>query len=51
MYLTFFPIYGLVLGVNYTDSYARGEDQSHYNEHKLQFLCLLFGITFGWYTD
>jgi|13_taG_2_1085334.scaffolds.fasta_scaffold137809_2 hypothetical protein len=51
MYITFFPIYGFVLGINYTDSYARGKEVTHYNEHQLQFLFLFFGITIGWYTD
>jgi hypothetical protein len=51
MYITFFPIYGVVLGVNYTDSYARGKEPTHHNEHQLQLLCFLFGITIGWYTD
>lgn len=51
MYITFFPIYGFVLGINYTDSPTRGDQNSHYNEHQLQFLFILFGITIGWYSD
>jgi len=51
MYITFFPIYGFIIGVHYTDSTARQQQTAHFNEHQLQFLCFFFGITIGWYTD
>jgi hypothetical protein len=51
MFLTFFPIYGCTVGISYTDSFTRGEEPTNHNTHQLQFLCFLFGVTIGWYTD
>lgn len=51
MYITIFPIFGCAVGVSYTDSFIRGEEPSHYNEHQLQLLFFFVGITFGWSTN
>jgi len=47
-----FPIYGLMLGVNYWNSEMEDQDESEIfpeNQHCLQFMFLFFGISFVWY--
>ena len=44
--ITFFPIYGLTVGINYIDSTLKGEEIVDREEHVLQFL-LLFTVLNG----
>lgn len=49
--ITFFPIYGLTVGINYIDSTLKGEEMVDREEHVLQFLLLFFGFNIFWFTD
>ena len=49
--ITFFPIYGLTIGINYIDSTLKGEEIVDREEHVLQFLLLFFGFNIFWFTD
>lgn len=49
--ITFFPIYGLTIGINYTDSTLQGEEIVDQEEHVIQFLLLFFGFNIFWFTD
>lgn len=49
--ITFFPIYGLTIGINYIDSTLKGEEIVDREEHVIQFLLLFFGFNIFWFTD
>lgn len=49
--ITFFPIYGLTIGINYIDSTLKGEEIVNKEEHVIQFLLLFFGFNIFWFTD
>jgi hypothetical protein len=49
--ITFFPIYGLTIGINYIDSTLQGEEVVDQEEHVIQFLLLFFGFNIFWFTD
>ena len=49
--ITFFPIYGLTVGINYIDSTLQGEEVVDQEEHVIQFLLLFFGFNIFWFTD
>lgn len=53
MYVTFFPIYGLALGVNYWDTHMKPEDEPHEDtpEYMIQVFIFIFGISFHWWRD
>ena len=51
--LKLFPIYGLVLGINYWDSYMDYDDEFIEEDgesvHMIQFFFLIAGVSFMWY--
>jgi hypothetical protein len=49
--ITFFPIYGLTIGINYIDSTLQGTEVVDQEEHVIQFLLLFFGFNIFWFTD
>ena len=49
--ITFFPIYGLTIGINYIDSTLQGAEVVDQEEHVIQFLLLFFGFNIFWFTD
>ncbi len=49
--ITFFPIYGLTIGINYIDSTLQGTEVVDKEEHVIQFLLLFFGFNIFWFTD
>lgn len=55
MYVTFFPIYGLAVGVNYWDTNMKSEDDEHpedlSTEYMIQLFFGIFGISIHWWND
>ena len=49
--ITFFPIYGLTVGINYIDSTLQGSEVEDQEEHVVQFLLLFFGFNVFWFSD
>ena len=50
--LRFFPIYGLVFGVNYWDSYMDYDEfieEDGESVHMVQFFFFIGGVSFMWY--
>ena len=49
--ITFFPIYGLTIGINYIDSDLQGLERTDgMREHVFQILILVFGFNIIWYS-
>jgi hypothetical protein len=52
MSITFFPIYGITLGINYCDSTLQEiETEEGVEEHVIQILIFIFGINIVWQTN
>lgn len=52
MSITFFPIYGITLGINYCDSTLQEiETPEGVEEHVIQILIFIFGINIVWQTN
>jgi dipeptide/tripeptide permease len=50
--ITFYPIYGITLGINYCDStLMQTELEDGSEEHVIQILLLFFGINIFWYSN
>ena len=50
--ITYYPIYGLTVGINYIDDTLQQNDYIDNKErHALQFLLLFFGFNIFWFTD
>ncbi len=49
--ITFFPIYGLTLGINYIDNELQDVERTDgMREHVIQILLLVFGFNIIWYS-
>jgi len=49
--ITFFPIYGLTIGINYIDSDLQGLERTDgMREHVFQILFFVFGFNIIWYS-
>ena len=49
--ITFFPIYGLTIGINYIDSDLQDVQRTDgMREHVFQVLLLIFGFIIIWYS-
>ena len=49
--ITFFPIYGLTLGINYIDNELQGLQRTDgMREHVFQILLFFFGFNIIWYS-
>ncbi len=46
-----FPIYGILLGVNYWDSDMDEIDIYEEKQHVLQFMLLFAAVSFVWYSE
>ena len=53
MYVQFFPIYGLCVGINYWDTDMKPEDEPHpkdlSKEYMIQFFIGIVGVSFHWW--
>lgn len=50
--LDFFPIYGIMIGVNYSnEDLEQIEVVADNKRHTIQFFFFLFGINIHWFTD
>lgn len=49
--LSFFRLFGLVLGFSYTNDEMDEVQLTEEKSHALQFFLLFFGITIIWYTE
>lgn len=49
--ITFYPLMGLVFGVNYYNSEMDDIDEGMFKKHTVEVFLFLFGINFNWYTD
>lgn len=49
--ITFYPLMGLVFGVNYYNSEQDSVETLEYKRHTLEVFLFLVGINFNWYTD
>jgi hypothetical protein len=49
--ITFFPIYGLTLGINYIDNELQDVERTDgMREHVIQILLFFFGFNIIWYS-
>jgi hypothetical protein len=49
--ITFFPIYGITIGINYIDSDLQGLERTDgMREHVFQILFFVFGFNIIWYS-
>ena len=52
MYVQLFPIYGIMLGINYWNNTMDAEyDDHHETEHLVQFMFLIVGISFHYWES
>lgn len=51
MYITFFPIYGFMLGVNYWNSEMSEDESPETEEQMIQLMFGIIGISFHWWRD
>jgi len=50
--VNFFPIYGMMIGVNYwNENLSEKENENDDVQHIVQIMFLIFGISFIWYED
>jgi len=50
--LTFYPLYGLVLGVDYIDDHIEGNHGLYEGtSHEISIYLFLIGISLRWYTN
>ncbi len=49
--ITFYPLNGLVFGVNYFNSEMDDIDEGIFKKHTVEVFLFLLGINFNWYTD
>ena len=48
--LSFYPLYGIVAGVDYISPDDSVSIEEPYKKHSLNFFIFLIGITINWYT-
>lgn len=51
MYVTLFPIYGFMVGVNYWNTDMSEEENLDSDEHMIQLMFGIIGISFHWWRD
>jgi len=52
MYVQLFPIYGIMVGINYWNNTMDAEyDDHHETEHLVQFMFLIVGISFHYWES
>lgn len=49
--ITFYPLFGIVFGVNYYNSEMDGINEGAFKKHTIEVFLLLVGMNFNWYTD